>query len=218
MSFVDATHGWAAGGNSAPAVLSTSDGGRTWQSATPQPSSHPLTDLTFVDVNHGWTIGSYDANSGAPVILATTDGGRTWSQRSPLQTAASPSTSPTVPASPAASVAAATAATAFASKFHQSQRRFIGQPWRGHQAGAISASPSTAAAPENARLLQRVLRHDVDRGPIPLTVSPASIATAQTAFPRRDPPLLPLLVLSNLFLATIVLVLLVRIRVRKQPF
>lgn len=64
---------WIAG-SPGTRVLHTPDAGRTWQSfATGQ--NLPLTNLTFVDPQHGWAVGTLGT------ILATSDGGRTWQRQ-----------------------------------------------------------------------------------------------------------------------------------------
>ncbi len=63
-------HVWVAG---APGsfVLHSADGGRTWDvQRTGQ--TVPLSDLCFVDEQHGWAVGALGT------ILATRDGGRSW--------------------------------------------------------------------------------------------------------------------------------------------
>jgi len=74
VSFVDSDHGWAVGSGSSmgggAAILTTSDGGRTWQAQT-SPATDYLDQVTFVDASHGWLpFGSS--------VLATSDGGSTW--------------------------------------------------------------------------------------------------------------------------------------------
>ena len=73
VTFVDATHGWAVGGNGV--ILATADGGATW-SAQSSGSDAGLSDVAFPDATHGWAVG------GNGVILATADGGATWSAQS----------------------------------------------------------------------------------------------------------------------------------------
>lgn len=64
---------WIAG-SPGTRVLHTPDAGHTWQSfATGQ--NLPLTNLTFVDPQHGWAVGALGT------ILATGDGGRTWQRQ-----------------------------------------------------------------------------------------------------------------------------------------
>lgn len=87
VSFVDATHGWAAGAGET--ILHTDNGGRTWVlqiaclwrpggqhgPCPPRPVSTPRRDLdgvSFVDANHGVAVGA------AGYAIFTTDGGQTW--------------------------------------------------------------------------------------------------------------------------------------------
>ena len=54
VSFVDKTHGWAAGGLGT--ILHTSDGGATWKEQ--ETSVHFLLEkVLFVDREHGWAVG-----------------------------------------------------------------------------------------------------------------------------------------------------------------
>jgi photosystem II stability/assembly factor-like uncharacterized protein len=71
VSFVDASHGWAA--DSTGAILATTNGGRTWQTrAIVPPEAYGLSGLAFTDVSQGWVwTGSK--------VFATRDGGSTWS-------------------------------------------------------------------------------------------------------------------------------------------
>jgi photosystem II stability/assembly factor-like uncharacterized protein len=52
-------------------ILSTSDGGRTWQEQT-SGTGHLLNSVHFVSATTGWAVGD------AGTILSTSDGGRTW--------------------------------------------------------------------------------------------------------------------------------------------
>ena len=54
-------------------ILTTTDGGRTWQSQRHIPTS--INDIFFVDRSTGWATGYKGA------IYSTTDGGRVWSQQ-----------------------------------------------------------------------------------------------------------------------------------------
>jgi photosystem II stability/assembly factor-like uncharacterized protein len=72
ITFVDALHGWATGGGNGLAVLSTTDGGASWNTqqvpiAYVQAGQH----VTFIDRLHGWV-------ACGPLIQATADGGQTW--------------------------------------------------------------------------------------------------------------------------------------------
>jgi len=74
VSFVDQKHGFAVG---ASTILSTTDGGQTWNSRI-MPRGYPLlTGVSFTDAKHGHV----SATSGSASIftsLVTTDGGETW--------------------------------------------------------------------------------------------------------------------------------------------
>ena len=95
VSFVDTLHGWLGGTSGAccppnhdEVILSTTDGGATWTSATsPHVSSgYAITGMQFVDVSHGWVL---DTSSNPEVgasftsIARTTDGDSTWQAASP---------------------------------------------------------------------------------------------------------------------------------------
>jgi photosystem II stability/assembly factor-like uncharacterized protein len=77
VCFVDESTGWIVGGGStyydAPVLLSTTDGGSTWQ-VTREPGEYrrPLEALTFTDAQTGWMVGWEG------IILHTTNGGATW--------------------------------------------------------------------------------------------------------------------------------------------
>src|SRR5262249_46832676 len=87
VSFVDATHGWAAGSTcpdpscASPrgVVLRTLDGGAHWTSE-PVGDVPPLNGIHFVDATHGWAVGSTPG-----VLLSTDDGGLTWRVATPPQ-------------------------------------------------------------------------------------------------------------------------------------
>lgn len=64
---------WVAG-SPGSAVMSSRDGGATWQ-LHPTGQTATLKSLVFVDDDHGWAVGSLG------VILATRDGGRTWKRQ-----------------------------------------------------------------------------------------------------------------------------------------
>ena len=79
VSFVDAQHGWvcadrpAGSFTSGPGlILATSDGGTTWTDVTPAGLSQPLTNVSFVDAEHGWV------GASAGRLLATSNGGTSW--------------------------------------------------------------------------------------------------------------------------------------------
>jgi len=91
VTFVDAQRGWAVGFTDddatdswVPLILATKDGGVTWDA---QDAGHVealdgmtyLNEVTFVDAQHGWAVGSTGAAyDESPVIVATSDGGATW--------------------------------------------------------------------------------------------------------------------------------------------
>ena len=71
VAFGDATHGWAVSTGAygpAPAVIATTDGGRTW-AAQAAGTVEGLNAVSFVSATHGWVAG------GAANILTTTTGG-----------------------------------------------------------------------------------------------------------------------------------------------
>lgn len=90
VQFADAEHGWTAGalGDSLLTnVWRTTNGGRTWLTAT---LGNGMQDASFnmADRQHGWAIGPTDCRmvSGSSVcgklnILRTGDGGETWTQQ-----------------------------------------------------------------------------------------------------------------------------------------
>lgn len=78
--FVDANRGWIVGatedasGDPGPSdILTTADGGQTWQVQTRVPSS--LRSIRFVDPQNGWAVGSGGR------VFRTTDGGTTWTEQ-----------------------------------------------------------------------------------------------------------------------------------------
>ncbi len=79
VSFVDADQGWAVG--LFKGVLSTADGGVTWQANRFGPPLGSL-GVYFADAQHGWAVGqgsdSWDFDDGSEFICATSDGGATW--------------------------------------------------------------------------------------------------------------------------------------------
>jgi photosystem II stability/assembly factor-like uncharacterized protein len=93
---LDAQNGWATGGQNPQApdkILSTSDGGATWQDGTPP--AHPVSNVTgwgspavfFASGGRGWAV--YPSSlaqdtSGEPVVWLTQDGGQTWTGSEPL--------------------------------------------------------------------------------------------------------------------------------------
>jgi photosystem II stability/assembly factor-like uncharacterized protein len=99
VDFVDAEHGFVAGGSPAvtetppsQAVFATRDGGRTWQRRYVNPhrgfspeGGNPFVDLRFVDVRNGWArTGLCKCCPSGPCagdLYTTHDGGRTWRRR-----------------------------------------------------------------------------------------------------------------------------------------
>jgi photosystem II stability/assembly factor-like uncharacterized protein len=78
MCFVDAQHGWVAGGTGS--LRRTVDGGKTWQRLATG-SGASLSALVFVDAMHGWASGrGGDYPDYWDVLLRTTDGGQTWTE------------------------------------------------------------------------------------------------------------------------------------------
>ena len=66
VAFVNDTHGWAAGTH---AIITTTDGGRTWTQQYDGPAD--VRFLDFTDERNGWAVA-------AASLLRTTDGGATW--------------------------------------------------------------------------------------------------------------------------------------------
>jgi photosystem II stability/assembly factor-like uncharacterized protein len=78
--FLDANRGWLVGatedeaGEPGPSeVLTTADGGATWQVQAKVPTS--LRSIRFVDAQNGWAVGS------AGKVYRTADGGATWTEQ-----------------------------------------------------------------------------------------------------------------------------------------
>jgi photosystem II stability/assembly factor-like uncharacterized protein len=82
VHFTDASAGWAVGGG---ALLSTADGGATWQ-VRPRPTADALRDVFFVDQSAGWLVcerSVFALTSPAEArsyLLRTTNGGESWSR------------------------------------------------------------------------------------------------------------------------------------------
>jgi photosystem II stability/assembly factor-like uncharacterized protein len=68
--FLDEQFGWAVGSHGT--IISTSNGGRTWQGALADDVS--LNDVHFLDRNCGWVVGK------GGMIFRTMDGGTTWAR------------------------------------------------------------------------------------------------------------------------------------------
>ncbi|MBI5058900.1 T9SS type A sorting domain-containing protein [candidate division KSB1 bacterium] len=86
VEFVDVDHGWAVGsviGSDSISVfrrsviMRTTNGGAIWTTQVSD-SSRCLSSVDFVDLNHGWAVGSVDCWTPPSDILHTTDGGLTW--------------------------------------------------------------------------------------------------------------------------------------------
>ncbi|HEX8293107.1 MAG TPA: YCF48-related protein, partial [Pyrinomonadaceae bacterium] len=81
--FVDERRGWAAGGKGA--LLSTADGGETWQTRKP-PTEDALRDVFFHDAETGWLVCErsifkpMEKDESVSYLLKTTDGGGTWAR------------------------------------------------------------------------------------------------------------------------------------------
>lgn len=78
LHFIDAQHGWVLATtvkeNESPDLLSTSDGGTTWNRlALPSPQ---IIDMSFIDAQHGWAA-TLDG------VFSTIDGGQTWTPQLP---------------------------------------------------------------------------------------------------------------------------------------
>ena len=84
VTFTDATHGTAVGGNpwdqDGYYILTTSDAGEHWglhnvlADSDPNRSSYDLYSVSFADAQNGWAVGMFGFTS------RTTDGGATWSR------------------------------------------------------------------------------------------------------------------------------------------
>ena len=70
VSFVDSTHGWAAGTRGI--IRHTSDGGQTWQEQDSGTTSY-LSQIHFQDRQRGWVF-----SDSTRTLLRTIDGGRIW--------------------------------------------------------------------------------------------------------------------------------------------
>lgn len=79
--FLDQNRGWVVG--SRGALLSTLDGGKTWQ-AKPSPTPDVLRDIFFIDSDNGWLVcerNLYDLKTKdepRTFLMKTTDGGEHW--------------------------------------------------------------------------------------------------------------------------------------------
>ncbi|MBN1890422.1 MAG: VCBS repeat-containing protein, partial [Thermoflexales bacterium] len=83
VTFIDLYNGWAVGQSDAGyMILDTGDGGATWNMQIGGSSGDVLEDVTFVNSQVGWAVGSHhDAEcyySRCPFMVHTRDGGVTW--------------------------------------------------------------------------------------------------------------------------------------------
>jgi photosystem II stability/assembly factor-like uncharacterized protein len=74
----DMQHAWVVSGTN---LYATSNSGQSWTKLPPTPQ--PISELSFVNANDGWAIGSTNVTPGntkdqPPSLLHTTNGGRTW--------------------------------------------------------------------------------------------------------------------------------------------
>jgi photosystem II stability/assembly factor-like uncharacterized protein len=83
--FVDTTHGWielsiGAGGAGVRVggVITTADGGVTWQQSGIEPYPKSPNGVWFVDAQHGWATSGSMVKRGTDELYRTTDGGRSW--------------------------------------------------------------------------------------------------------------------------------------------
>jgi photosystem II stability/assembly factor-like uncharacterized protein len=82
VTFVNSLQGWVVGQNitsGAGLVMSTGDGGMTWNSQALPAGITLLYGVTFINASVGWAVGD---GSNGPVILATSNGGATWTMQS----------------------------------------------------------------------------------------------------------------------------------------
>jgi len=93
IQFVSATEGWIACGSSG-SLLHTTDGGSTWNIATPFPGdvvgsmSDPATTMSWTNSTHGWALkthivgtGDITSSGNGAVLYNTTDGGSSWAKK-----------------------------------------------------------------------------------------------------------------------------------------
>ena len=86
IKFVNATHGWIAGGHNGPSVeesdrfiLHTTDGGNTWDKvAFDFGNGLPFLSVSFVDTMNGWAVGRDTEDETNDSYYYTTDGGVNW--------------------------------------------------------------------------------------------------------------------------------------------
>ena len=75
MTFPDANHGWIAGGAAGGFLLTSEDGGRTWQRAYPSAALRPALDIAFATPTIGFGLGVVGDSR---TVLRTDDGGADW--------------------------------------------------------------------------------------------------------------------------------------------
>lgn len=88
--FVDTTHGWidltiGAGGAGVRVggVITTSDGGVTWQQSGIEPYPKSPNGVWFVDSQNGWATSASLLKRGSDELYRTSDGGKTWQLLAP---------------------------------------------------------------------------------------------------------------------------------------
>ena len=78
VTFYDANHAWATGGNSQRAIYATADGGKSWKQQGSLPATvTSVAQLDFVSATTGWVIGT--TNNRTTLLFQTSDAGKTWS-------------------------------------------------------------------------------------------------------------------------------------------
>ncbi len=78
VTFYDANHAWATGGNSKRVIYATGDGGKTWKQQGSLPSTvTSVAQIDFVSATTGWAIGT--TNNRTTLLFQTGDAGKTWS-------------------------------------------------------------------------------------------------------------------------------------------
>ena len=157
VDFISADVGWAVGHPHwdqarrvyTGTIIKTTDGGQTWN-AQPADTLATLLNVDFVDVNHGWTVGTDG------VILHTADGGAHWMRQTVAST------------DEFRGVAFANTNQGWATSFHAVHFDSDGDPddWRGsiwHTADG-GAHWTRQTLPANASLLNRIDFIDAQRG------------------------------------------------------
>ena len=93
IQFIDRDHGWAVGARYTGddprpehrmVIYHTTNGGESWAEQYAPDIEVSLTDVDFVDAQHGWAVG-FVTNSGevGGATFHTTDGGSTWERQDP---------------------------------------------------------------------------------------------------------------------------------------